>query len=317
MVTSSPTTSTHDGDWNAGGAYNTAIDFISVGQASSLSYHGWILFPALTVPQGITITSAYLTVKAYSTPTTGTLSDIRTKIFANDVDDAAVPTSAANADAKSLTTASVDWDPATFAANTIYQSPDITAVIQEVIDRPGWASGNDLMILWKNDGTLSDSRLLTYSVDSGGVVALLTVNYEEILTDQALSDADTLFVDTFNRLTYLADQALVAGNILTVDAFGRLITPPELEISPYWVWRFIRQGGHLLLTPTRNSQAWAGGDVVSERFRINSDFFSTANTAVLDAWTAHKGDSTAVLKAAIDLALWEAGFDAADGSPII
>ena len=42
-----------------------------------------------------------------------------------------------------------DWKGSTpWSANTWYESPDIRAVIQEVIDRPGWSEDNALVIIY-------------------------------------------------------------------------------------------------------------------------------------------------------------------------
>jgi len=43
-----------------------------------------------------------------------------------------------------------------FTALSTYDSPEIKAVLQKIIDRPGWASGNALMVL------LRDIKYSTY-----------------------------------------------------------------------------------------------------------------------------------------------------------
>jgi len=44
------------------------------------------------------------------------------------------------------TTANVSWI-ATLAGNAWNDSPDISTIIQEIVDRPGWASGNGICIM--------------------------------------------------------------------------------------------------------------------------------------------------------------------------
>ena len=49
------------------------------------------------------------------------------------------------------TDAEVNWDHSTYwTTNRLYTSPDISALIQEVIDRPGWSAGNAVVITYSN-----------------------------------------------------------------------------------------------------------------------------------------------------------------------
>ena len=52
---------------------------------------------------------------------------------------------------RSVTTAAVSWSIATpWAEDGVYTSPDIKTVVQEIVNRPGWASGNALGIQLRN-----------------------------------------------------------------------------------------------------------------------------------------------------------------------
>jgi len=128
------------------------------GSHDAVSYKagGGMRFTNVLVPQGATILEAYITLHADAT--SGTVCNSR--ISAEDVDDA--PTfadSAAAFDARwaNRTTARVDWDaiPA-WLADVNYNSPEIKTVIQEIVDRVGWASGQDMVIFWEDfDGRSS------------------------------------------------------------------------------------------------------------------------------------------------------------------
>ncbi len=48
------------------------------------------------------------------------------------------------------TTAYVEWTVGTWVSGTLYTSPDLSAVLQEITDRPGWLSGNRLGLLIVN-----------------------------------------------------------------------------------------------------------------------------------------------------------------------
>ncbi len=74
---------------------------------------------------------------------------INTTIFAEAVDNAAAYNgSNGEISSRPRTTASVLWS-ATTVINTFSWSPNIASVIQEVINRPGWQSGNALNIIYQ------------------------------------------------------------------------------------------------------------------------------------------------------------------------
>lgn len=68
-------------------------------------------------------------------------------IYGEDADDAAAFTTT-NDDItdRTKTTASVSWSD-TWTNGAFNDSPNIKTIIQEIIDRPGWSSGNDIVIL--------------------------------------------------------------------------------------------------------------------------------------------------------------------------
>lgn len=110
--------------------------------------HVFARFLNVTIPKNAIITSAKIQYKAMSSLT---LASVQTSIYANDVVAPTSPTSDATFTAKALTTAFVNWDaPGAWVANTWYDSPDISSVIQEIVNQASWASGNAVMILHKN-----------------------------------------------------------------------------------------------------------------------------------------------------------------------
>ena len=60
----------------------------------------------------------------------------------------------------SLTEASESWEWGSpgWSSNTWYESPDISHVIQEVVDRSGWAANNAMVIICAADGYASSDR---------------------------------------------------------------------------------------------------------------------------------------------------------------
>jgi hypothetical protein len=132
-------------------------------------------FKGIPIAQGSTITNAY--VEFVSEQNDSTSTDIT--FWGEDIDDAPTFTSSANnITNRTTTTASVPWNsvPNWNSGNT-YQSPDLSTIIQEIVDRPGWVSGNDLVILSNAtgdrdaltyDGSSTEAPLLHVEFTSGG-----------------------------------------------------------------------------------------------------------------------------------------------------
>lgn len=122
--------------------------------SSNYEYGSGMRFQSIAVPQGATIDTAYIIFKGRAADAGA---NCLTRISAEDVDDAA-----AIADDKAAfdtrwaarTTSRVDWDniPAwsidESGADTT--SPEIKTVIKEIVDRGGWASGQDMVIFWED-----------------------------------------------------------------------------------------------------------------------------------------------------------------------
>ena len=110
-------------------------------------------FTGANIPPGAAIQSAYIQFQADETgsdPTTLT-------IHGEAVDNAATFTSADyNITSRTLTSASAAWSPVPWntrgEAGPDQQTTDISAVIQEIVDRPGWSSSNALAIIISGTG---------------------------------------------------------------------------------------------------------------------------------------------------------------------
>jgi len=110
------------------------------------------------------------------------------------------------------TTARVDWDdiPAWTAGND-YDSPEIKTVIQEIVDRPGWASGQDMVIFWEDFEERS-----TYT---GGAPVRFPKAYEKSSTD-CPKLVIVFFVDptiTTNVASNIANTTARLNSTLTDD----------------------------------------------------------------------------------------------------
>lgn len=127
---------------------------IAVGSTGGATDIVGMRFPNITAPDNATIQNAYVQFKADETDSGA----IALTITGEDVDDAAQFTdSDYDITSRSTTGASVAWSPP--AWNTVgevgadQQTPDISSIIQEILDRPGWTGGNALVIIITGTGT--------------------------------------------------------------------------------------------------------------------------------------------------------------------
>ena len=160
-----------------------------MGNIAAQATNAWVRFANVTIPQGATITSAYVKWTAESNKA-GTVVNVR--IYANDVDNPTAPTDQTEANALDLTSASVDWNNvAGWTGSTQYNSPSIVTVIQEIVNRVGWSSGQALMCLFKDNGSDSGEYRSGTQIDydSGNEKAELHVSWVEPYSSSSSSSS--------------------------------------------------------------------------------------------------------------------------------
>ncbi len=110
-------------------------------------------FTNITIPKGSTITAAYITLNAY-VDRSNTV--VNSKIHGEAADNPGQFSDLTDYQGRSRTSAVVNWNGITaWTAESEYNSPDISSIIQEIIDRAGWSSGNALVIFWDDHDDLS------------------------------------------------------------------------------------------------------------------------------------------------------------------
>ncbi len=129
-------------------------------------------FTTVAVPQGATIDTAYISLRE-KTGLSGTT--LNCYIDAEDADNATQITSQSDWESRARTTTRVAWDDIPgWSVDTWYNSPDIKAVIQEVVNRGSWSSGNAMNIFWSDyEDQRSDYNAWRepYSYDGGSASA--------------------------------------------------------------------------------------------------------------------------------------------------
>ncbi|MBW2302213.1 MAG: hypothetical protein JRF57_00720 [Deltaproteobacteria bacterium] len=112
-----------------------------------------IRFQNVNVPQGATITNAYIefTAKAdSSTAPANTNFTIRGQL---DDDTDQFSATLNNIDSRPRTAASVAWsNVSAWTHDTTYQTPDIKEIVQEIVNRTGWVKGNSMVFIFSGTG---------------------------------------------------------------------------------------------------------------------------------------------------------------------
>jgi uncharacterized protein YjiK len=111
-------------------------------------------FRNVAIPQGATITNAYLQFTADEIHNGATTLTVMGQAADNP---AVFQNATANISSRPTTTASASWTVAPWLnvgdALTAQRSPNLAAVVQEIVNRSGWASGNSLVLLLTGSGT--------------------------------------------------------------------------------------------------------------------------------------------------------------------
>ena len=111
-------------------------------------------FNSITIPQGATINSAYVEFETDVTWSNACNLTIQGQDSDNPVTFTTITNNLSNTTSRPKTAASVVWAPT--AWNTVdekHQTPSIVSIIQEIVSRSGWASGNSMAVFISGTGT--------------------------------------------------------------------------------------------------------------------------------------------------------------------
>jgi len=132
-----------------GSIYYTSTDLEMVHDSSDQNVG--IRFPNVAVPKGAMITSAYLVFSVDETPSGETNLTIKGQAGDNAAEFSSTSYDISN---RATTGANVQWNDIPYwdTAHEKKQSPDISTIIQEIVGRSGWSSGNAVAIIITGSG---------------------------------------------------------------------------------------------------------------------------------------------------------------------
>lgn len=135
-----------------------AVDLISgdnnLGYDSLVQQTVGLRFPGVALPQGVRITAAWVQFQVDEVST-----EAASLTFAGEAADSAgafTPTTR-NLSTRLRTTTTMQWTPAPWPTlaerGAAQQTPDLAAVLQEIVNRPGWNTGNALALIVTGTGS--------------------------------------------------------------------------------------------------------------------------------------------------------------------
>ena len=207
-----------------------------------------IRFTGVTIPQGATITNAYIQFKVEETSSTTVKLNIAAEANPNA---SAFSTIARNVSARPRTSSSVSWTPISWTKagdmGTAQQTPNLNSIIQEIVSLPKWTSGNSIVIIITGsggkrvaesyEGNAAGAPLLhiEYSMPALKIVASPTVTATPtLITPLALP---TTLPDTFTpvptqiQVTPMATEVIIpTGTAIPSSPTLEVIIPTETPI---------------------------------------------------------------------------------------
>lgn len=177
-------------------------------------------FQTVAIPKDATINSATLTLN----PNANNSEAILTNIYCEDADDAAAfaDDGTNNPSDRTLTTAFVAWDvSAGWTEDTPVTTADFKACVAEVVARASWASGNDMVIIIKDDGsTAGNNRELDSKNEGSGNEAILDIDFTAAAGDSCTAPASGDWTVNLGDDCYVTTDTYIIGNLILIDNTG-------------------------------------------------------------------------------------------------
>ncbi len=226
-----------------------------------------VRFKGIDIPNSATITSAYLELTADSDgsdPLTVTIKSQQTddaSRFRHDNNDNVTSD-------RTWSSSPVNWAISNWNEDSVYQSPDVASLVQEVVNRSGWASGNDMAFqlgyssgagargaVSYNQSAINSPRLVVHYQVQTAATALTTVRDEliRLVSDEIIASGSTPIVETMHEaaLYFKGESALYGKNRSSSSSYDN-----NTRVSA--------------------SDSWAGGTLVREAGCDDSDLNSEA-----------------------------------------
>jgi hypothetical protein len=246
-------------------------------------------FQNVTIAQGATINTAVVefTAEENESGTSGTMD-----IYCEDVDDSSTFTTASNnISGRTLTTAKTSWTNApTWAGGNTYDSADFTSAVQEVVNRAGWASGQDLSVIFVPITSTNDRDAESYD-ENPSDAPKLKINYSAPLVADSTWEQNSTFPAGNVRSLAQVSGVIFAGDdgqIISSDDDG--LTWSVTDTTPTNEVRSLRSSGGVfyagdngnILKSVDSGTNWAVDDTLPSGYVEDFWFAADSNTYAAD-----------------------------------
>ncbi|MBC7886182.1 MAG: SprB repeat-containing protein, partial [Saprospiraceae bacterium] len=148
-------------------------------------------FNGINVPKGATITNAYITFRAVNPTSPNTNSGVTNLTINGQAADnpGTFSTTTYDLSNRSVTSSSVAWSSiASWTTGVSYNTPAINSVVQELVNRSGWSSGNSMVLIITGTGHRSAEAW----DDAAANQPVLTIQYTTISLSASVTNVSTI-----------------------------------------------------------------------------------------------------------------------------
>ena len=200
-------------------------------------------FGNINIPQGATITDARIQFRADETSSGAVTLDIQ----GEDVDNAATFSGQYGISSRAVTTATVSWTPDDWTvvneAGEAQRTPDLSSIVQEIVNRPGWQREHALSFIIRNASTTKKRVADSFE---GGAPAVLSISYSYLSEPPVIDPIPNKLLDVNSPVgttvmqvnAYVPDNATinwrVIGNVpFSIDNQGNIVVDAALQAGVY------------------------------------------------------------------------------------
>lgn len=212
----------------------------SINSSSRLMFWG-LRFTNINVPQGAIITNAKITYRSQNT--SGSSQSGHT-FYGQTVDNATTFTSVVNdISSRTRTTSSVNWEVPQWFSNIFYDSPDLSSIFQEIVNRNGWQSGNAIVII--GETTVNQNRIAhSYdSLDYSFFAPLLTINY---CIDESHTIGDKVWEDDGDGIQEVGEPGVADVAVTLFTSTGPQVDQTMTDIDGKYGFVDVSAGNYYL-----------------------------------------------------------------------
>ncbi len=251
-------------------SYHVAVDQ-GIAKATGLRFQN------VTIPRGARVTRAYIQLVPKVNSTSGSALSLNIKLE-DSANAGTYSTAAGNISAASYLNSSVSWNPGDWVQDAPVKTPDLSTLIQQVVDRSDWCGGHAMAFKIQPESGSANSKRLAYSFDANSAKQpQLVVEY----SSRSVPDNTCQQVSIRRQIAQPADDAEEysnggvddSGHTLNIN--GNQVNGLRFVNLPLKPGAKIREA-HLIFT-AKESDGGAATMTLQAQNAVNPDNFANAD----------------------------------------